>query len=111
MSNLVESRNVKRVSEIGNAKMALKNHKLQNSLYPNPGNNFEISINDLAKKIIHQLGSSSEVSYLDYKDAYGDGFEDMERRVPNIDLIYKLVGWKPKRDLECIISDVARTMQ
>lgn len=43
MSNLVESRNVKRVSEIGNAKMALKNHKLQNSLYPNPGNTFEIS--------------------------------------------------------------------
>jgi hypothetical protein len=43
MSNLVESRNVKRVSEIGNAKMALKNHKLQNSLYPNPGNNLDIS--------------------------------------------------------------------
>ena len=51
----------------------------------NIGNNFEISINDLAKKIIDETGSKSEIVYVPYAEAYGDGFEDMERRVPNID--------------------------
>ena len=73
----------------------------------NIGNNFEISINDLAKKIIDETGSLSEVVYVPYSEAYGDGFEDMERRVPNIELINKLVGWNPKRDLSTIISDIS----
>lgn len=77
----------------------------------NIGNNFEISINDLAQKIIAETGSRSEIVYVPYEEAYGDGFEDMERRVPNIDLINELVGWKPKRDLTTIISDIATEMK
>jgi UDP-glucose 4-epimerase len=77
----------------------------------NIGNNFEISINDLAKKIISQTESKSEIVYIPYEEAYGDGFEDMERRVPNIDLINQLVGWKPKRDLTTIISDISAEMK
>jgi UDP-glucose 4-epimerase len=73
----------------------------------NIGNNFEISINELAQKIIAETNSSSEVIHVPYLEAYGDGFEDMERRVPNIDLIYQLVGWKPKRDLSAIIADIS----
>jgi UDP-glucose 4-epimerase len=73
----------------------------------NIGNNFEISMNDLAKEIIKQTGSSSKIKYVAYEDAYGPGFEDMERRVPNIDLIKYLVGWTPKRDLTSIIQDIA----
>ena len=73
----------------------------------NVGNNFEISINNLAKKIIEQTNSKSEVVYVPYEEAYGDGFEDMERRVPNIELIKSLVGWEPKRDLSTMISDIA----
>jgi UDP-glucose 4-epimerase len=46
-----------------------------------------------------------------YAEAYGEGFEDMERRVPNIDLIYALTGWKPKKNLEDIIRDVAADLQ
>jgi UDP-glucose 4-epimerase len=76
----------------------------------NVGNNFEISINDLAKKIITQTNSKSEIVYVDYEDAYGGGFEDMERRVPNIDLINDLVGWKPERDLATIITDISIEM-
>lgn len=72
----------------------------------NIGNNFEISMNDLAKKIIEETGSASEIKYIPYSEAYGDGFEDMERRVPNIDLIKSLTGWQPKRDLTQIIKDV-----
>ena len=77
----------------------------------NIGNNFEISINELARKIIAETNSESQVIYVPYKEAYGDGFEDMERRVPNIELISKLVGWKPKRDLSTIITDISAEMK
>lgn len=76
----------------------------------NIGNDFEISINDLAKKVITETSSSSVVVYIPYEQAYGDGFEDMERRVPNIDLIKRLVGWKPQHNLSTMISDIAREM-
>ena len=77
----------------------------------NIGNDFEISINGLAKKIIDETGSKSELVYVPYVEAYGDGFEDMERRVPNIDLINQLVGWKPKRDLSTMIADISVEMK
>lgn len=77
----------------------------------NIGNDFEVSINDLAKKIICETGSQSEIVYVPYVEAYGEGFEDMERRVPNIDLIRNLVGWQPKRDLSTIIADISSEMQ
>lgn len=77
----------------------------------NIGNNFEISINDLAKKIIEETNSTSQIAYVPYEEAYGEGFEDMERRVPNIDLIRDLVGWQPKRDLSTMIADISSEMQ
>ena len=76
----------------------------------NIGNDFEISINGLAQKVINETNSKSEIVYVPYDEAYGDGFEDMERRVPNIDLIHQLVGWKPKRDLTTIIRDISSEM-
>jgi len=77
----------------------------------NIGNDFEISINELAHKVIAETNSKSGVVYVSYEEAYGDGFEDMERRVPNIDLIKQLVGWKPLRDLTTIIADISAEMQ
>jgi len=77
----------------------------------NIGNDSEISINELAQKIIAECESKSEIAYLPYEKAYGHGFEDMERRVPNIDLIKQLVGWKPLRDLSTIIADVSAEMK
>lgn len=77
----------------------------------NIGNDYEISLNDLAKKIIDETGSKSEIVYVPYAEAYGDGFEDMERRVPNIDLINQLVGWKPQRDLSTMILDISENMK
>ena len=77
----------------------------------NIGNNFEISINDLAQKIIAETGSQSEIVYVPYEEAYGDGFEDMERRVPNIELINQLVGWKPQRNLSRVIADIFTEMK
>ena len=77
----------------------------------NIGNDFEISINDLAKKVIEQTNSKSEIVYVPYDEAYGDGFEDMERRVPNIELIKSLVGWEPKLDLSTMVTDIAEFLQ
>ena len=77
----------------------------------NIGNNQEISMNDLAKKVISDTDSRSEVVFTPYSEAYGKDFEDMERRVPNIQLINELVGWSPKRDLTKIIADIAAEMK
>ena len=73
----------------------------------NIGNDAEISINDLAQKIIDETSSKSKIVYMPYEEAYGEGFEDMERRVPNIDLINQLVGWRPMRNLSTIIADMS----
>ena len=77
----------------------------------NIGNDFEISINELAQKVIQQTNSKSKIEYVPYGEAYGDGFEDMERRVPNLELINQLVGWKPQRDLFEIIKDISVEME
>jgi UDP-glucose 4-epimerase len=73
----------------------------------NIGNNFEISILDLAKKIIEITGSKSEITFVNYADAYEAGFEDMQRRVPSTQRLVSLTGWKVTKSLEEIIRDVA----
>jgi UDP-glucose 4-epimerase len=77
----------------------------------NIGNDFEISINSLASKIIAETNSMSTIVHIPYEEAYGSGFEDMERRVPDISLISQLVGWKPQRDLSTIIADISADMK
>jgi UDP-glucose 4-epimerase len=77
----------------------------------NIGNDFEISINELAHKVIKTTNSKSEIIYIPYHEAYGDGFEDMERRVPSIELINQLVGWVPSRGLDTIINDISIEMK
>ncbi len=73
----------------------------------NVGGEGEITIHDLAAKVIRQTGSRSTIEYLPYGKAYPAGFEDMQRRVPDTSKIQKTIGWKPSRDLERIIADVA----
>ncbi|MFZ7110773.1 MAG: GDP-mannose 4,6-dehydratase [Desulfatiglandales bacterium] len=72
----------------------------------NVGNNQEVSINDLAQKVREMTGSDSVIEHIPYEKAYGPGFEDMERRCPNIDKIKNLVGFEPEHDLDRIIQDV-----
>jgi UDP-glucose 4-epimerase len=73
----------------------------------NVGNNQQISIMDLAKKVISVTGSASSIEMLSYEKAYPAGFEDMERRVPDISKIERVLGWKPQIGLEQIIKDIA----
>jgi UDP-glucose 4-epimerase len=76
----------------------------------NVGNNEQISIMDLAKKVIAVTGSSSAIERMDYEKAYPAGFEDMERRVPDISKIKRVLGWQPEIGLEQIIKDIAGTI-
>ena len=75
----------------------------------NIGGRGEISIHDLAKLIIKQTFSKSEITFTDYEDAYATGFEEMARRVPDISKLTKFTGWEPKIDLEKIIDDVSKS--
>ncbi len=73
----------------------------------NLGNNEEVSIKQLAERAIELTGSSSTLQYIPYEEAYGDGFEDMRRRVPSLEKAKKLIGYQPTRSLVDIINDVA----
>jgi len=73
----------------------------------NIGNDREISIMELAQLVISKTGSASSIVSKSYDDAYGAGFEDMSRRVPDISKIRRVLGWSPKLDLEEIIGDIA----
>ena len=73
----------------------------------NVGNNHQISIMNLAKKVIEFTGSKSEIKKISYSDAYPAGFEDMQRRVPDISKIKNVLGWSPEFGLEQIIRDIA----
>ncbi|MEP7213130.1 MAG: NAD-dependent epimerase/dehydratase family protein [Acidobacteriota bacterium] len=74
----------------------------------NLGNDQETSILQLAQKAIDLTGSSSEIHFIPYSEAYGEGFEDMQRRVPSLDKARKLIGYQPTRQLDDIIHDVAK---
>jgi UDP-glucose 4-epimerase len=73
----------------------------------NVGNNSQISIMELAKKVIEITGSKSVIEKIAYEKAYPEGFEDMQRRVPDISKIKQLLGWEPKINLDQIIKDIA----
>lgn len=73
----------------------------------NLGNNEEVSIKGLAEKAIAMTDSQSEIRYIPYEEAYGEGFEDMQRRVPSLEKAKDLIGYQPTRTLDQIINDVA----
>jgi len=72
----------------------------------NVGNNQQISIMELAKKVIEITGSKSIIENIPYEDAYPEGFEDMQRRVPDISKIKWVLGWTPEINLDQIIKDI-----
>jgi UDP-glucose 4-epimerase len=72
----------------------------------NIGGNGEISMNDLAARVKAITGSASPIRHVPYDQAYQEGFEDMERRVPNISKIEKLIGYTNTYDLDKILAKV-----
>jgi len=72
----------------------------------NIGNTEEVTIEGLAKIVKQRTGSSSEIVYVPYDQAYEPGFEDMQRRVPSIDKLEALTGFRPKTSLPDIVEGV-----
>jgi UDP-glucose 4-epimerase len=73
----------------------------------NIGNDEEITIEALAAEVIELTQSKSKIEKVLYEKAYAPGFEDMQRRVPDINKIKRAVGWSPKLSLDSIIADIA----
>jgi UDP-glucose 4-epimerase len=66
----------------------------------------EISIRKLGEKIVNLTNSSSELSFIPYEEAYLAGFEDMHRRVPDLNKIKKYINWVPQISLDQVIEDI-----
>jgi UDP-glucose 4-epimerase len=73
----------------------------------NVGGTGEVTIKQLAEKVLAVTGSQSTITYTPYSDAYPAGFEDIQRRVPEISKVKSAINWEPTRDLQQIISDIA----
>jgi UDP-glucose 4-epimerase len=73
----------------------------------NIGNTEEVTIEDLARQVKQRTGSSSSIEYIPYDKAYEPGFEDMMRRVPAIDKLHSLTGFRPQTTLPEIIDRVS----
>ncbi len=74
----------------------------------NIGNPVGITIEDLAKKVRELTKSKSEIVYIPYQQAYGEGFEDMRYRVPDVTKIHNLTGYSPKVDLDEILLEIIK---
>jgi len=72
----------------------------------NLGSDEEISINDLAQRVISLTGSKSKIEHVSYEQAYGHRFEDMPRRVPNLDRVRAAIGFAQQQTLDQIIRSV-----
>jgi UDP-glucose 4-epimerase len=81
--------------------------KTINEVY-NVGGTGEISIKELANQVIRETKSQSSIEFIPYEKAYAPGFEDMQRRVPDISKIKQDLNWVPKKNLSQIITDVAQ---
>ena len=77
----------------------------------NVGNTEEITIEDLAHRVKERTASSSAIQYIPYDEAYEPGFEDMMRRVPCVDKLCALTGFRPQTSLNEIIDRVAEHFQ
>jgi UDP-glucose 4-epimerase len=101
-----QSRSFTHVKDVAEALIRLMTEpKAEGDIF-NVGNDHEITIKDLAFEVKEMTGSNSDIEYIPYEKAYGPGFEDMERRCPNVDKINKLIGFKPTYDLEAMIQSV-----
>lgn len=94
------------VADVVPALIQLVNMPEANGLAVNLGSSEQVSIEELADRIISMTGSSSEKVYVSYEEAYGPGYEDMQRRVPDCTLARELIGFQPKRTLDDIIQSV-----
>jgi UDP-glucose 4-epimerase len=95
-----QTRSFTYVDDVVYALLQLMEHPQATGEVFNVGNSEEISINDLASLVKKMVGSESQIVHISYDEAFEKGFEDMQRRVPDITKIKKLIGFKPTVSLE-----------
>lgn len=94
------------IGDVINAMIALaENEKAVGDVF-NVGSDQEISIRELAERVLKLTGSNSEIRYIPYEESYGKGFIDIKRRVPDITKIRELTGWTPKVQLDDLLMTV-----
>jgi UDP-glucose 4-epimerase len=101
-----QSRSFTHVSDVVEALVRLMAEPRAVGQVINVGGCEEVTIKDLALLVKEMTGSRSEIEYIPYEKAYGPGFEDMQRRCPDIGKIRDLIGFDPKVNLRGIIGSV-----
>jgi UDP-glucose 4-epimerase len=102
-----QSRSFCAVSDVVEALDSLMNTSESIGQVYNIGSTNEISIKELAQKVIDITGSKSQIVFKKHSEIFGDNFEEPARRVPDISKISKVIGWQPKKSLDVIILEVA----
>lgn len=99
------------VGDVVRALIALSEHPDAVGNVYNIGSQEEITILELAKKVLQVTDSSSPIVFVPYDQAYQEGFEDMPRRIPDLARIKGLIGYQPSIDLECMLKAIAEAIQ
>lgn len=99
------------VHDVVRALVDLLDHPLAEGDVFNVGSTEEVTMLELAGRVIAAAGSESAVELVPYDVAYERGFEDMRRRVPDISKIERAIGWRPERELDQIIKEVLEEMR
>jgi UDP-glucose 4-epimerase len=104
--NGVQSRCFTHVHDVVGALLLLLDSPRATGRVFNVGSSDELPIIELARRVVEQAGSGSDVEFVPYQEAYGEGFEELWRRKPDISLLQQLTGWEPQLDIEQAIDDV-----
>ncbi|WP_165228518.1 GDP-mannose 4,6-dehydratase [Aquisphaera insulae] len=101
-----QSRCFTHVGDVVGALVGLMDHPRAVGEVFNIGSGEEVTIQELAERVKALTGSSSTIVHVPYEQAYGEGFEDMPRRVPDVSKIADLIGYRPRKSLDAILGDV-----
>lgn len=97
------------VGDVVDALIALTEHPDAVGKVFNIGHNQEVTIRELAERVISLTHSRSSIRMIPYDQAYEAGFEDMHRRIPSLERIQKLIGYKPTKTLDQILEAIIRS--
>jgi UDP-glucose 4-epimerase len=106
-----QSRTFCSVKDVVNALVLLMDSKESIGQAFNIGSTNEITITELAQKVIKLTNSTSEIVYKKHSEVFGDHFEEPQRRVPDISKIKKVVGWQPKQSLDEVILKITNYLK
>jgi len=96
------------VGDVVDALLRLMDHPDTAGEVFNIGSHEEVSITQLAERVVALTGSASPITYVPYHEAYAEGFEDMPRRVPDTSKAERFIGFRPRTSLDGILREVIR---